>query len=67
MIKRVDAYVIYCSEVEATDPEAATELAYMHGDGLSWEREGTEEFDACRIVALDEFGQEVQSSATGRG
>ena len=67
VVKHVDAYVNYRTEVEASDAEAAAESAYRYGDGLRWEREGTDEFDACRVVALDEFGQEVESSATGRG
>jgi hypothetical protein len=66
VISRVDAFVDYIAEVEAESPEAAVEKAYNGAKGIVWEHYGIVEFDARRIVALDDDGIPMESTARGR-
>lgn len=65
VLSRKDAFVDYLAEVEAETPEAAVELAYEGGPGIKWEERGTVEFDAFHMVALDDEGREIESTACG--
>jgi hypothetical protein len=66
VLRRQDAYVDYLAEVEADTPQAAADLAYEQ-DGLVWEPRGVTEFDANRVVTLDDDGAEIDSTARGKG
>ncbi len=66
VLSRKDAFVDYLAEVEAETPEAAVDLAYGGGPGITWEPYGTVEFDARRVVALDDDGEEIESTARGK-
>lgn len=66
VLSRVDAFVDYLAEVEAETPEQAVELAYFGAPGIVWEHYGVVEFDARRVVALDEDGLAIESTARGR-
>lgn len=67
VLSRVDAYVDYVAEVEAEDADAAAMFAYYDGSGLKWEPYGTVEFDARRVVTLDENGDEIEETRCGKG
>jgi hypothetical protein len=66
VLRQQDAFVEYVAVVEAEDPKAAADLAYRNPDGFTWEQHQISEFDACRVVALDEDGGEIESSVRGR-
>lgn len=66
ILSRKDAFVDDLAEVEAETPEAAVDLAYEGGPGIEWEPYGTVEFDARRVVALDDDGQEIENTARGQ-
>lgn len=65
VLSRVDAYVDYLAEVEADTAREAVDLAY-DGD-VVWEKSGVVEFDARHVVALDDDGEEIESTARGKG
>lgn len=66
VLSRKDAFVDYLAEVEAETPEAAVDLAYEGGPEIKWEERGVVEFDAKRVVALDDDGWEIESTARGK-
>ena len=66
ILSRKDAFVDYLAEVEAPDAQAAVDLAYEAGPEIAWEPYGTVEFAAKRVVALDEDGEEIESTARGK-
>lgn len=67
VLSRVDAYVDYTAEVEADTPEEAADLAYDGDPSVVWEQCGVVEFDARHVVALDDDGEEIDSTARGKG
>lgn len=64
VLSRKDAFVDYTTEVEAPDAQAAVDLVDQ-GFGFTWEERGVVEFDARHLVALDEDGNEIESTARG--
>lgn len=66
VISSVDAYVRYAADVDANDAQTAVDLAYDGAPGVIWEPYGTVEFDARRLVALDEDGQEIEGATRGK-
>ncbi|MDO9471628.1 MAG: hypothetical protein Q7J28_01095 [Caulobacter sp.] len=64
---RVDAYADYIAEVEAEVIEEAVDLAYDGDASVKWEERGVVEFDARRVVALDDNGEEIEETARGKG
>jgi hypothetical protein len=67
ILSRVDAYVDYLAEVEADSAEDAVELACDADPAVKWEERGVVEFDARRVVALDDDGEEIESTTRGKG
>lgn len=67
VLSRVDAYVDYLAEVEAESPGEAADLAYEGDPSVAWEKAGVVEFDARHVVALDAGGEEIESTARGKG
>ena len=67
ILSRVDAYVDYIAKVEADTAEETVDLAYEGYVPISWKEEGVVEFDARRIMALDENGRTDQSYTRGKG
>jgi hypothetical protein len=65
ILSRKDAFVDYLAEVEADTPQAAVDLAYWGGLEIEWKERGVVEFDAVHMVALDDEGQEIESTAQG--
>jgi hypothetical protein len=65
VLRRVDAYVDYVTEVEANTPQDAVETARESDGQFAWEEIGTQQFDARGFVALDEDGDEIDSTARG--
>ena len=66
VLSRKDAFVDYLAEVEAETEADAVELAYEGGAEIVWEEYGVVEFDARHVVALDENGKEIESTARGQ-
>lgn len=67
VLSRVDAYADHIAKVEADSPEEAVDLACDGAPGVVWEKHGVVEFDARRVVALDPDGEEIESTARGKG
>lgn len=66
VLSRVDSYSDYITEVEADTPEEAVDAVY-EGAGFKWEHVGVVEFDAVRMVALNEKGEEIDGYSRGKG
>jgi hypothetical protein len=66
ILSRKDAFVDYLAEVEAETPEAAVSLVYDGKLEVEWEEHGVVEFDAVHMVALDDNGLEIESTARGK-
>ncbi len=67
VLSRVDAYVVYVAEVEADTAEDAVVLAYDGDPTVTWVKDQVVEFDARHVVALDDDGEEIESTARGKG
>jgi hypothetical protein len=65
VLRRVDAFVDYASEIEAQTAKEAAELARENVDLLNWTREGEHEQDAQAFFALDGAGNEIADSECG--
>ncbi|HJQ55282.1 MAG TPA: hypothetical protein VJ890_00160 [Vineibacter sp.] len=63
VLSRADAFVDYVAEIEAETAEEAVGLAWSGAPGIVWEERGTVEFDARHMVALDDQGDEIESTA----
>ncbi|MFZ5669368.1 MAG: hypothetical protein ACOY4K_07725 [Pseudomonadota bacterium] len=64
---RRDAYVDYLAEVEADSAEEAVDIAHDGFQPIAWEERGVVEFDARRVVALGDDGDEIEATARGKG
>lgn len=71
VLSRVDSYSDYTTEVEADTREEAVDYAYdaymLGTHRVTWEPAGVVEFDAVRMVALDENGDEIDGYSRGKG
>lgn len=65
VLRRVDAYCDYICSIEAASAEDASKLAYANVESMDWTRRGHVEFDAAKIVTLDEQGDEFDLTALG--
>jgi hypothetical protein len=63
--RRVDAFIDYTTEVEASSAKEAAELARKDATRLSWKQEGEHEYDAEAFIALDANGDEIADSECG--
>lgn len=66
ILRQQDAFVEYLSIVEADTLQEAIDRAYTDPGLFKWEHHSTNEYDACRVVALDATGQEVETYSRGR-
>lgn len=67
VLSRVDAYVDYTCEVEADSAEEAVDLVYEGQATVTWVNQGVTEFDAVRMSAIDENGEDIDGYARGKG
>lgn len=67
VLSRVDAYVDYTCEVEADSAEEAVDLAYDGDIKIDWKEGGVTEFDAVRMSAIDEDGNDIDGYTRGKG
>ena len=67
ILSRVNAYVDYTAQVEADSAGDAVDLAYDGDPSVVWQELGVVEFDARHVVALDDDGEEIGSTARGKG
>jgi hypothetical protein len=65
VLRRVDAYVDYTAEVEATDAKQAALFARMSEDDYEWQDAGVAQFDARGYVTLDAEGNEIEATRSG--
>ncbi len=67
VLSRVDAYVDYTCEVEADTAEEAVDLVYEGCVPVSWKEDGVVEFDAVRMSAIDDNGEDIHGYTRGKG
>jgi len=65
VLRRVDAFVDYVTQVDAADEKSASETALREEDTLEWRRVGEHEFDARLCVTLGADGKEIESTQVG--
>jgi hypothetical protein len=66
VLRQQDAFVGYVATVEAESAKAAADLAYSEPGLFRWEQDSVRQYDACRVVALDDDGNEIESTARGK-
>lgn len=66
LLSRVDAYVDYEAEVEADSAQEAVDLVYEGFLPVRWRRVGVTEFDAVRLSAIDENGNDIDGYTRGK-
>lgn len=64
---RVDAYVDYTTEIEAETAEEAVDLVYEGHVSVEWKNHGVVEFDAMRMSAIDDNGEDIDGYTRGKG
>ncbi|MCR6646141.1 MAG: hypothetical protein NVV62_17295 [Terricaulis sp.] len=62
---RVDAFIDYVADVEASNGAEAAALAAENPDRIHWRRRGEAEFDARTFFTLDALGREIPESQRG--
>ncbi|WP_426050563.1 hypothetical protein [Brevundimonas sp. SL161] len=67
ILSRVDAYVDYTTEVEAGSAEEAVDLVYEGHVPVEWSSQGVVEFDAVRMSAVNEDGEDIDGYTRGKG
>lgn len=67
VLSRVDAYVDYICKVSAGSAEEAVDLIYEGLVEVKWKRDGVTEFDAVRMSAIDENGEDIDGYTRGKG
>jgi hypothetical protein len=65
VLRRVDAFVDYFTEVEAESPDAAAARVAADETRFDWAKAGVVQFDARLFVAVDDDGDEIESSQHG--
>jgi hypothetical protein len=65
VLRRVDAFVDYLTEVEAPTAAEAAELADKDEEKYEWSVDETYEFDDKLFVTLDADGNELAETARG--
>ncbi|MGE0830487.1 MAG: hypothetical protein AB7O04_14200 [Hyphomonadaceae bacterium] len=65
VLRRVDAYLDYVTEIDAPTAAEAAEIAYRDEEKYRWEAHGHAEFDARLFVALDTEGNEIDGTQQG--
>lgn len=65
VLRRVDAFVDYVTEVEAADADEAAALADRDETKFKWTRVNVAHFDARLFVTLDEDGNEIEETQRG--
>lgn len=59
VLRQQDAFINYEADITAASAEDAVDQAYRRHASIKWEKTGLSEFDACRVVALDDEGNEL--------
>lgn len=67
VVKRVDAYVVYETKIEAETAQEAADSAYDDGPDIVWTEADVIEFDARHVVALDDNGEDIEETRWGKG
>ena len=67
ILSRVDAYVDYTCHVTARTAEEAVDLVYGGYVPVKWKQSGVVEFDAVRMSAIDENGDDIDGYVRGKG
>lgn len=67
VLSRVDAYVDYTCKVTARSAEEAVDLVYEGLVEVKWKKDDVLEFDAVRMSAIDENGEDIDGYTRGKG
>ena len=65
IIRRVDAFVNYETQIIADNASHAATLAREKDDALDWQVVSTSTFDARTFTTLDEYGEEIEATEQG--
>ncbi len=65
VLRRVDAFVDYVAEVDASSADEAAARANRDETPYKWKRVSVAQFDARLFVALDDDGNEIESTQRG--
>jgi len=65
VLRRVDAFVDYLAEVEASSANEAAARAYDDETRFEWKQLSVAQFDARIFVAVDENGSEIDATQRG--
>lgn len=65
VLRRVDAFVDYVAEVEATDAHDAAAKANDDETKFTWVKNGLAQFDARLFITLDDQGCEIDCTQRG--
>jgi hypothetical protein len=66
VVRFVDAWALYETEIEADDAHEAAQIAYDLADEFEWKDLGTQTFDARFYMTLDDKRREIESTRVGR-
>jgi hypothetical protein len=65
VLRRVDAFVNYATQIQAETAQDAAKLALAQDDALNWQETSTSTFDARLFVTLDGNGIEIEATQQG--
>lgn len=65
VLRRVDAFVDYIAQVDASSADEAAAKANRDETPYNWKRVSVAQFDARVFVALDQNGNEIESTQRG--
>lgn len=65
VLRRVDAYVDYVAEIDATSADEAAAWAADDETVFEWKQVSVAQFDARLFVALDKNGDEIDATLRG--
>ena len=65
VLRRVDAFIDYTTQIDAANAKDAAEFARRNADRLSWKADGEHEFDAQTFITRDSTGNEIADSECG--
>lgn len=66
VLRQQDAFVECKALIEADTAKDAVDLGYKRPGDFRWEHAGISEYDACRVVALTDDGEEIESTIRGK-
>lgn len=65
VLRRVDAFVDYVTDVEADSAEEAAQKADRYEEAYGWQKQRVLQFDARSFLTLDDDGVEIEATQRG--